>query len=74
MATEYQKPNSKLYPPSWERVAELRVFKTSPDEWTRLIAWRADMRRRGWKLLRVNTEENEMVAVFGKTRPELTSP
>jgi hypothetical protein len=72
MASEIQKPNSRIYPPSWEEVAELRVFKTTPDEWTRLIAWRADMRRKGWKLLRVNTEEHEMVAVFGKTRPELT--
>jgi len=35
-----------------------------------LIAWRADMRKRGWKLLRVSSEGPEMVAVFGRTKAE----
>ena len=59
------------YPDYWERVAELRVFRTTAERWERLIRWRAEMRRKGWKLLRVSSEEGEMVAVFGRTKDEL---
>ncbi|MFI5235433.1 MAG: hypothetical protein ACHQXA_06970 [Gemmatimonadales bacterium] len=61
-----------LYPATWERVAELRVFRTPQAAWERLIAWRGDMRKRGWRLLRVTSDADELVAVFGKTKPELT--
>lgn len=60
------------YPTAWERVAELRVFRTPLTAWERLIAWRADMRKHGWRLLRVTSDAKELVAVFGKTKPELT--
>jgi hypothetical protein len=59
------------YPQSWEKVAELRVFRTSYERWQQLIGWRADMRRKGWKLLHVSSERGEMFAVFGRTRAEL---
>jgi hypothetical protein len=62
---------SKPYPDTWEQVADLRVFRTSAKDWERLIAWRQDMRKRGWKLLKVTTDEVELVAVFGKTKPDL---
>jgi hypothetical protein len=60
----------KPYPARWEDVAELRVFRTTPTEWEKLIQWRSDMGRRGWKLLRVSNETQELVAVFGRTRAE----
>jgi hypothetical protein len=50
----------------------LRVFRTTSDEWSKLIAWRADMRRRGWSLLRVSSEGDEMTAVFGRTKTDRT--
>lgn len=59
------------YPPNWEDVAELRVFRTTAERWQRLIAWRAEMRRKGWKLLQVNAYGGEMVAVFGRTKDKL---
>ena len=59
------------YPNSWEDVAELRVFRTTPERWQKLFRWRADMRRHGWKLLQVGQVAAELVAVFGRTRPEL---
>ena len=59
------------YPREWEDVAEVRVFRTSQEQWSRLIGWRREMRRRGWKLLRVQTDRREMVAVFGRTKPDL---
>ncbi len=62
---------SPTYPPAWDDVAEVRVFRTTQEQWSRLIGWRRDMRRRGWKLLRVQTERREMVAVFGRTRSDL---
>jgi hypothetical protein len=61
---------SKPYPAHWEQVADLRVFRTTSHEWEKLIGWRADMRKRGWKLLRVASEGTEMVAVFGRTKSE----
>ena len=60
----------KPYPAQWERVADLRVFRTSPDAWEKLIAWRTDMGKRGWKLLRVTHEGPELVAVFGRTKAD----
>ena len=59
------------YPQQWDAVAELRVFRTAAPKWTSLIAWRAEMRRKGWKLLKVATECGEMIGVFGRTRDEL---
>ncbi|HWZ28637.1 MAG TPA: hypothetical protein VNX15_08745 [Gemmatimonadales bacterium] len=50
----------------------MRVFRTTSEDWTKLIAWRADMRRRGWSLLRVSSEGTEMVAVFGRTKTDRT--
>jgi hypothetical protein len=63
--------HNKPYPETWEQVADLRVFRTSAKDWDRLIGWRQDMRKRGWKLLRVTSDEVELVAVFGKTKPDL---
>lgn len=62
---------NKPYPESWEQVADLRVFRTDPDDWDRLATWRQDMRKRGWKLLRVTSDDTELVAVFGKTKTDL---
>lgn len=59
------------YPPDWEKVAELRVFNSTPKEWTKLISWRAEMKRKGWKLLKVTTGPSRMIAIFGRTRQEL---
>ncbi len=66
-------PSSKPYPPQWESVADLRVFRTTAEEWQKLIGWRADMRKRGWKLLRVSSDGPEMVAIFGRTKAERAS-
>jgi hypothetical protein len=56
------------YPPHWENVADLRVFRATAGEWEKLIGWRTDMRKRGWKLLKVMSEETEVVAIFGRTK------
>ncbi|HWA56359.1 MAG TPA: hypothetical protein VG692_03845 [Gemmatimonadales bacterium] len=61
----------KPYPDTWEQVADLRVFRTTASDWDRLISWRTDMRKRGWKLLRVTSDDSELVAVFGKTKSDL---
>ena len=71
METTTDHPNP--YPPDWEQVAELRVFKTTHKEWGRLITWRGDMKKKGWKLLRVTTSTGQLIAVFGRTRQELLS-
>lgn len=63
----------KPYPADWEQVADLRVFKTTPKEWERLVSWRGDMKKKGWKLLRVTTSAGQLSAVFGRTRQELLS-
>src|SRR5207245_2856403 len=31
---------SKPYPPQWEQLADLRVFRTTTHEWEKLIGWR----------------------------------
>ena len=46
-------------PPHWEQVADLRIFRTTAEQWEKLIAWRADMNQRGWKPLRVSSEGAE---------------
>jgi hypothetical protein len=63
-------PASPLYPPQWETVADLRVFRTTNEQWEKLITWRADMGKRGWKLLRVSSEGPEMIAIFGRTKAD----
>ena len=68
MAKESSINGSTPYPRSWENVAQLRVFRTSTGEWDKVVGWRADMVKRGWKLLRVSSDAEEIVAVFGKTR------
>lgn len=64
---------NKPYPEAWEQVADLRVFRTSARDWERLITWRQDMSKRGWKLLKVTSDDVELVAVFGRTRPDLSA-
>jgi len=66
-------PEDRPYPEHWEKVAELRVFRAPHASWERLIAWRNDMRKLGWRLLRVTSDNNELVAVFGKTKSEIAS-
>ncbi|MDX2193519.1 MAG: hypothetical protein NW201_09195 [Gemmatimonadales bacterium] len=58
----------KPYPPTWEETAEIRVFRTAHAEWDRLSQWFTDMRRHGWRLLRVTSDTRDLVAIFGKTR------
>ncbi len=64
----------KPYPAHWERVADLRVFRTTTEEWEKLIAWRTDMGKRGWRLLRVSHEGPELVAIFGRTKADRSAP
>ncbi len=66
-----RKRTSRPYPVHWERVAELRVFHTTPHQWEKLIGWRSDMQRKGWRLLQVSSDSGDMVAVFGRTKKEL---
>ncbi|UCG86307.1 MAG: hypothetical protein JSW71_20785 [Gemmatimonadota bacterium] len=66
-----RKPTSPLYPLDWERVADLRVFRTTQLEWSKLIGWRGDMQRKGWRLLQVSSDSDDIVAVFGRTKAEL---
>ena len=61
----------RAYPEEWDAVAELRVFRTTAPKWTSLIAWRGEMRRKAWKLLKVATENGEVIGGFGRTRTEL---
>ena len=62
---------NRPYPESWDRVADVRVFRTSAKDWEKLMTWRADMRKRGWKLLKVTSDDSELVAVFGRTKTDL---
>jgi hypothetical protein len=66
-----RKRTSRPYPVAWEHVAELRVFHTTPQQWDKLIGWRTDMQRKGWRLLQVSSDSGDMVAVFGRTKREL---
>jgi hypothetical protein len=59
---------NKPYPDAWEQVADLRVFRTAAEDWDRLATWRHDMTKRGWRLLKVTSDEVELIAVFGKSK------
>jgi hypothetical protein len=72
--TRFHPMTGKPYPTDWERVADVRVLRTTIQEWEKLIAWRTDMRRRGWKLLRVSHDGPELVAVFGRTKTDRQRP
>lgn len=61
----------QAYPPTWDVVAEVRVLRAQESQWQRLIGWRAELSRSGWRLLRVSAADGELVAVFGRTRDEL---
>lgn len=69
--SESTNAEGRPYPEDWEAVAELRVFRTTEQRWQRLIGWRAEMGRKGWKLLQVTASSGEMVAVFGRTKDKL---
>ena len=71
--TTVKQSQGQPYPEFWEDVAELRVFRTTPEHWQSLIGWRTEMKSKGWKLLRVTELGGEMMAVFGRTREELLS-
>lgn len=60
--------SNKPYPEHWDRVAEIRVFRALATEWQKLITWRTDLGKRGYRLLRVVSEGDDMVAVFGRSR------
>lgn len=62
------KPSDRPYPANWEAVADLKVLRTASGDWDKVVAWRTDMLKRGWKLLRITSDGSETVAVFGKTR------
>lgn len=62
---------SQPYPEDWERVAELRVFRATAEQWMKLIGWRSDMQRKGWRLLQVTSDSDGLRAVFGRTKEEL---
>jgi hypothetical protein len=69
MTTHYRRPSPPLtYPAHWNDLADVRVLRARPDEWPKLSTWRRDMTRRGWALLRVTTTDDELTAVFGKTK------
>jgi len=71
MAKRSSRSADQPYPPFWEDVAELRVLRTAERDWERLIGWRAELGRKGWRLLQVSVDVNEIVAVFGRTKTEL---
>lgn len=68
MTSDSNTPADKPYPRSWESRADVRVFRAPTKDWERLLQWRSDMSRRGWKLLRVSRDGDEMVAIFGRPR------
>ncbi|MBE0590900.1 MAG: hypothetical protein IH616_00700 [Gemmatimonadales bacterium] len=47
------------------------MLRTAERDWERLIGWRAELGRKGWRLLQVTAESGEIVAVFGRTKSEL---
>jgi hypothetical protein len=73
MPAQTHRSKNQPYPPAWEHVAELRVLRTGERDWERLIGWRAELGRKGWRLLQVNAESGDIVAVFGRTKRELLS-
>ena len=44
----------------------MKVFRATSGDLEKVVGWRTDMLKRGWKLLRVSSDANEIVAVFGK--------
>ncbi len=58
------------YPTHWEKVADIRVFRSAPADWERIIVWRGDMQRKGWRLLKVSTGQDGITAIFGRTRSD----
>jgi hypothetical protein len=58
----------KPYPAAWERATEIRVLRAPAGDWTKVVAWRTDLARHGWKLLQLSSDDREITAVFGKTR------
>jgi hypothetical protein len=61
-------PAGKPYPPEWDAVAEIRTFRAAHAEWEKLAGWTADMRKHGYRLLRVTSDGGQIVAVYGKSR------
>jgi hypothetical protein len=47
------------------------VFRTTAEQWTKLMGWRSDMQRKGWRLLLVTSDSEGLMAVFGRTKEEL---
>lgn len=69
MALSHRPPSGdKPYPAHWEQVAEIRVLRAPATDWDKLSVWGTDMRKRGWRLLQVNSDAGQIVAVFGKSR------
>jgi hypothetical protein len=58
----------KPYPAAWDRASEIRVLRAPAGEWTKVVAWRTDLARHGWKLVQLSSDDREITAVFGKTR------
>jgi hypothetical protein len=44
------------------------VLRAPVNDWQKLITWRSDLGKRGFRLLRVVSEGGEMVAIFGRSR------
>lgn len=69
MASSYRSSGGdKPYPPQWDQVAEIRVLRAPDNDWDKLSAWGADMKKKGWRLLQVSSDGGQIVAVFGKSR------
>ena len=67
-------PNSAgPYPASWEARADIRVLRAPASQWEKLIQWRADTTTRAWRLLKVTSEGQEIIAVFGRPRSATSS-
>jgi hypothetical protein len=62
-----------LYPTAWDRTTDIRIFRAPEHDWEKLSVWSADMKRRGWRLLRVVTERQQLVAIFGRARDKASS-
>jgi len=73
MTTAFGPNSAKPYPASWEAQADIRVLRAPTNQWEKLIQWRADMTRRGWRLLKVTSEGQEIVAIFGRPRGATSS-
>jgi hypothetical protein len=65
---EVRERSDKPYPLEWERSAEIRVLRARVNDWQKLLSWRADMGKRGWRLLDVHSEGDQLTAIFGRPR------